>query len=284
MQTPADRLKFLRERAPTIGSSDAAAILCESTYKTPGDVWRRITGRTPIDETVSKAAERGHMLEAVVADWWAGATGHGICADGMRKHPTYQYLTANVDRWIPDLDLALECKTASGPAADDFGAEDTDEVPVPYYLQCLHQAVVCGINRVHLAVLIGGFAFEFRKYVLDFSPEIKSEYTATVVRWWREHVETDTCPPPVTLSDTRAMYPYDTGEPIVATEEAAEACERYVMAREAEKSAKAYKDEEAITIQSAMQDAPALLSIHGRELATWKTAKSGRRTFRVKGD
>jgi putative phage-type endonuclease len=144
--------KWLGVRRNGIGSSDAAAAVGLSTYKSPLEPWIEETGRTLArEERPGQDDPRywGTLLEPMVAAAYQARTGHKVRKlNAVLQYPTFPYLLANIDREIigvPGM-LVLECKTAG-----EFGSRLwKDGVPEYVQLQVQHQLAVTGSLRGRL--------------------------------------------------------------------------------------------------------------------------------------
>ncbi|MGW7247749.1 YqaJ viral recombinase family nuclease [Streptomyces decoyicus] len=147
-----------------IGGSEIAAVLGISPYESRFSLWHRKQG------LIAPVAESEEM-------YWGKVHEPGICRRFAELHPehplnvapTYaaaarRWQIANPDRiWGPDL---LEAKTAR--AADGWGEQGTDEIPVHYRAQCLQYLDVLQRRRCWVAVLIAGS--EYREYLVEYDP------------------------------------------------------------------------------------------------------------------
>ncbi|MGW1840869.1 YqaJ viral recombinase family nuclease [Streptomyces sp. NPDC002067] len=154
-------------RAAGIGGSEIAAVLGLSPYESRFSLWHRKKGLVaPVEETD--------------AMYWGTALEPVICAEFARRHPerdvqpapTYAaagraWQIANPDRLLAndgDPAALLEAKTSRDDIG--WGEEGTGEIPVYYRAQCLYYLDVLGLDRCHVAVLIGGS--DYREYIVEY--------------------------------------------------------------------------------------------------------------------
>lgn len=96
-----DREKWLKERKSYIGGSDIGAIINESKWKTPLDVYLDKISEEIDESEPSEAARWGNILEPIVAKEYARVTEFDIeVAPDPIRHPRYPHLAANIDRWV----------------------------------------------------------------------------------------------------------------------------------------------------------------------------------------
>lgn len=211
-----NREDWLAVRKQGIGSSDAAAAIGISPYKSQLELWLEKTGRDssmpktdPNDET--SPLYWGILLEAVVAGHYSKRTGNKVRRiNAVLRHPdaSLSWMLANIDReviGVEDVQI-LECKTAGIHGAKHW----KDGVPEYVQVQVQHQLAVTGKQAADVAVLIGGQ--ELRVHRID-RDEAQIEALIRLERAFWRHVETDT-PPPADGSDSadtalRCLYPQD---------------------------------------------------------------------------
>jgi putative phage-type endonuclease len=199
----------IEERRKGIGGSDAAAILGQSRWRSPMDVYLDKIGATPaVDE--NEAMYWGSKLESAVFE--------RFCDEHPELDARYQPHNASVfngimcalpDGLIYENDVpvaGLEIKTASAYKASEWD----DDTPMEYYLQCQHYMAVFDLPKWYLAVLIGGQRYieqviERDQDVIDLLTEREAEFWQLVV---------DRTPPAVDGSDAsenvlKYLYPAD---------------------------------------------------------------------------
>lgn len=161
-----------------ISASRAAALLGQSEYQTPVSVWLQIMearepgfcarrGYTlPIIE-YTPAMRWGHAFEGAIVELASAEKATEITArealfmvdfDGLeRTNPEHGIITCHIDGlYIGDTPPTLhEGKTTSEfYYHTHFGEPGTDRVPGPYQIQCQHQMICTGAEKVILSVLV----------------------------------------------------------------------------------------------------------------------------------
>lgn len=189
-----DRSKWLEIRKGGIGSSDAAAAVGLSPYKSQLELWMEKTGRVPSNETPpdqSSPMYWGNLLEPYVAAAYMQRTGKKVRRlNAVLQHPTFPYMLANIDREVigcPGVQI-LECKTAG-----EFGTRLWKEgVPEYVQIQVQHQLVVTGKEAADVAVLLCGQELEVHRIQRD--DEVIGRLLILEAKFW-EYVEKDMPPP-----------------------------------------------------------------------------------------
>jgi putative phage-type endonuclease len=189
------RRAFLEARQQGIGASDAAAVLNLSPWGTPLSVYQSKV--EPIEEEVSGSlpAWLGLRLEDVVAELFTARTGIRTRRDNLlHVHPEDPWMVAHTDyRALGDPSSLVECKTQSYRAGwgDD---EDTEDVPVHYWIQAQHEMFVTGATVCHVPVLFG--LQEFRSYTVPRNDEFLETWRQAASEFWHTYV-VPRIPPPL---------------------------------------------------------------------------------------
>lgn len=278
-------------RRTGLGGSDIGAVLGLSPYRTPYQVWMEKTGRAePFEGNLQMRF--GTHAEDFVAREYSAQTGRSVQRlTAMLRHPEAP-LIGHIDRLvIPEglkraaykseirTDLGLECKTAHAMAAsgDDWGEAGTDQIPMPYLLQCATYMALTGCPRWDLACLFGNS--DFRIYHLSRDEELEAMLLDEASRWWRIHILADVPPDPSTETEARQCWAkHKPGKIVVLGED------ETVMLREyARVKAEAKELEEKLTMMRdwmipRFEDADELLGEDGKVLATYRANKDSQRT------
>lgn len=191
---------WLAARRGGIGSSDAAAVLGESKWRTPMQVWADKKGLIEDEGVQTAIMRRGHAMEEVVAREYLWARNPqevpNLWNPGQHAitwHSWGVLAHASVDRFIinenGDVGV-LECKTAG------FNTSDwTDDLPPKqYWLQVQHQLFVTGCKWAVLAVIFPS-SWEYREYPLEPSETWHRALEKAYKSFW-ESVEADEPPEP----------------------------------------------------------------------------------------
>jgi putative phage-type endonuclease len=286
---------WLAVRRTGICSSDVAAMLGESPFKTPFALYQEKIGEwEPDDLSDNEAVQVGLDLEEYCGRKFAERTGRAVRRDNfLRRCPEHPFLIANVDFDVvaengepPEI---AECKTSLGRAAfTDMWGDGPADVPDAYALQVMQQLIVKGRRRGWIPALLAGprvkiYCIEFRADIADVIVEAAREFYQRLI---------DRNPPPVTsLADAKRAFPTSRSIEVQASTEIVEAVASLREAKKAEKSDKATIESLQGTIAGFMADADTLM--HGRtRLLTYKSsprsgytvAPSMTRSFRLSSE
>lgn len=167
LSADANRAHWLEARRAGIGSSDIAAVLGISRYGNALSVYHDKTGGLPLESDDSEPALWGRAFEETVAREWARRNRSVVRRVGLVANIDRPHEMCTLDRRVLECPLAdgaekcaVEIKCRDKMKASQFRAGVADDVLV----QTLWQAIVCGFDHVHAAVLIGGN--DYRQYVI----------------------------------------------------------------------------------------------------------------------
>lgn len=280
-----DREAWLAERKFGIGGSDAAVIMGMSPWKSALQLWGEKTGVIEEkDLSDNESVYWGNVLEEVVANEFQNrhpellvdVVGVSVVSE---EHP---FMRGNLDRVVYEVDgsaAVLEIKTVGS-----YGAKQWENETVPdYYLcQVQHYMAVTGYDKAYIAALIGGQKYVERLVLRDdafISLLIEQE------RLFWETVQNNT-PPDADGSDDaasaiKALYPASTEGKYV---ELPDEIDKLIAQK---KSYEAVTDEyEAMvrTIDNKIRQAigDAETGKTEKHIITYKSAKNGTRTLRIK--
>lgn len=192
---------WLAVRQGGIGSSDAAAAVGLSPYRSQLELWMEKTNRSPGYQPadLDDPTYWGTLLEPMVASAYSDRTGRKVRkVNAVLQHPSFNFMLANIDREVvgsPEVQI-LECKTAG-----EFGSRLwRDGVPEYIQLQVQHQLAVTGKHAADVAVLLCGQKLEIHRIERD--EDIIARLVVLETRFW-EFVENDV-PPPADGSESAA--------------------------------------------------------------------------------
>ena len=192
-----EKQKEIRRRF--LGSSDAAAIVGLSPWKTAADVYHEKikTPSAKVSTPDNDAIIVGSLCERAVLDWFQKETGLKIKKNQRRVHPN-SIMAASLDALVVGANEIVEAKTTgitSWLNRDEWGEIGTDQVPQWVIAQCHHQLSVMGpeYRIVWVPVLLGGVGF--RMYKVERNNAFASDLEEVEVKFWREYVEKKTPPP-----------------------------------------------------------------------------------------
>lgn len=262
------------DRSQFIGGSDSAAILGISPWRTPYQVWEEKVGLTQEapDPEREQRLERGKMLEPYVIEMLRRQRGIVAVATNRRYFDSgLPFLSSEIDAETAD-GTNLEIKTVSPFAAAEWGEEGSDEIPLHYQAQAMHNLMVTGRVLCIFGVLIG--ADDLRTYQLRRDDEIIRAMREKEAEFWG-NVQRRQPPELVNLADVERVFRVDRGTAVEATPEIFLCSHRlqqyWAEIARIEKMA----DAEELAIKKYMAES-ATLTFGDRTLATWKTQRPRR--------
>ena len=274
---------FALLRAKSLGGSDIGPILGLSKYRSPLDVWMEKTGKMK-NEIDNLPIRFGKFAEEFVATEYELATGFPLVEYPRAiVHPDYDYMHGHVDRFIcftPAIydenghliaNRILECKTANPFTQSEWGETGTDQVPLPYLVQCVWYMMITNIDQADLAVLFGNA--DFRIYEIQRDHELEQMVMEKAMNFWENHVLKDIPPEPSNERDLKQLFKNSTSNKSV--ESNSEMLNQIKQIHQINQAIEKYESEISQIKQSIMnhmQDAE-LLTYQGQTIATWKSPK-----------
>lgn len=185
------REEWLAWRRTGIGGSDAAAVIGLNPFRSRIEVYADKMGMMPEKED-TESMRLGRDLEDYVAQRFCEATGKKVRRNNfMWCHDEHRCMIADVDREVIGENAGLECKTTQA-----WGGKVImkGEIPLTYYVQCMHYMAVMGYDRVYLAVLI--FGKGFFHFTIERDEDEITALVAAEASFWRDHVQAGISPDP----------------------------------------------------------------------------------------
>lgn len=183
--------EWLAWRRTGIGGSDAAAVIGLNPFRSAIELYADKMGMMPEKED-TESMRLGRDLEQYVAERFCEETGKKVRRNNfMWHHDEHRRMIADVDREIVGENAGLECKTTQA-----WGGKVImkGEIPLTYYVQCMHYMAVMGYERMYLAVLIFGRGFVW--FTIERDEEEIAALEAAETAFWRDHIEAGVSPSP----------------------------------------------------------------------------------------
>ena len=275
---------FARLRTKSLGGSDIGAILGLSKYRSAVDVWLEKTGQ--VNQTPDSLPLRfGQHAESFVANEYAKATGATLIHDERTiTHPEHHFLTGHVDRYIQGSNSEifnaegqvmapkiLECKTAHPFNQSEWGDLGTDQVPLPYLVQCQWYLMLTQCETADLAVLFANS--DFRIYTIQRDAELEQLLIERALKFWHEHVLTGRPPKSQNDLDCRRLFPRaSAGRSIEASAELMTQLQELKHLETVIKTHEAAIAQIKTDLMQHMGEAE-MLHYQGDLIATWKSPK-----------
>lgn len=196
------------DRRDSIGASDAPIITGDAPWGDLLTLYAVKAGIIDPPAIESKPMAWGLKLEDTVAEWFTETTGKRTRRDNRRpRHPQHRWMATSLDRRVVGENAILEIKTARY-ASDEWGREETAEIPAHYLVQCQHEMAVTGTDVCYVAALFAGS--DPRRYVVE-RDEALIEALIELEAEFMECVKTRT-PPEGIIRRQRPVVPIREGE------------------------------------------------------------------------
>lgn len=266
--------KELEERRGYLGGSDAAAAIGLSTWKSPLQLYLEKVGEAPVqddEEDANLPLQVGTLVEPlVIAKLEQKKKVKVIQQQRVFTDAKYPWRKARVDGISDPHDFLIEAKTA-GFIGQQWGKDDTDEIPLQYMYQIQHNLSITGLEAAWVPVIIGNT--RIRIYHILRDQELIDILIAGERRFWEEHVLKRIPPPASTKADLKILYPNDNPKlpPAVASEDVRFALERFEDNKAKLKRIEDAQEQLYVLIGEAFGEAPELVDASGKPLATYKS-------------
>lgn len=269
------REEWLKARRGGIGGSDIGAIMGLNPFSSPHQVFLEKTAAYEKDLSENEAVYWGNVLEDVVAKEFERRTGkHVRKMNALIRSTRTPFAFANVDRMIVGEDAGLECKTTNAFSSDEW---KDGEVPASYICQCQWYMFVTGLQKWHIACLIGGQKFVHYEIVRD--DELIEYMLEKATDFWENNVLTGEAPP---LGGARAdddfladKYPISNGGEVKLTSEISSIAEALLRIKELQKEQE--KQKKALENQIKDYLGEAERGESARVIVSWKTQNGARK-------
>lgn len=267
-----------------LGGGSIAGALGLSPYQTPLDVYCEITGdmQRPVNEDRRAFFDRRKAWEPMARDIFQAKTGAKIVRFNERyTMKTLPWAKAEIDAETED-DANVEFKSLrpelrwmwNDPGEDAMGAE-----PPPYVTS--QAAWGMGVRANHGCWVHALDLDDDLIYWVERDEEVILDIFDRAQRFWTNHIEKRRPPMPVDVNDILRLYGKGTERAVEATSDIAEALRKRDEACKTIKVAEADKLAAEKDIKLYMRDA-SVLTINGKQVATWKADARSVRTFRTK--
>lgn len=221
-----------------------------------------------------EAVQMGHVMEPVIGRLAQDRLQIELKeADYALTHPKETWLRSHFDFISADGTTLVEAKNYNAAVRNKFDPE-TNRIPPADLAQCIHEATVHNVSRVYLAVLFGGQ--EFHTFEVNVSEAQKDELIKTMAVYW-SHVASKTPMQPETAEQARELFKSDNGSNVIANANAEQAIVLLNQVQSQIKTLEAQEEHLKTALMNYIGDNSELVTIDGRVLATWRSAKPSKR-------
>lgn len=267
------------ERANYIGGSEVAAILGESQYSTPLQVWMRKKGLLPPVEQ-SEVMYFGNIFEPVLAAYFESYS--GLKTRNLSEpivHKEHSFLRANLDRQVLaspenglDSTAVLELKTTN---SHRLKALDGD-IPDEWYLQVQHYLALSSYSMGFLQIFVRDTCEFLDPLIIERDDELIIDMEEQLVQWWQKHMVEGERPLPINGEDALILYPDSLPEEVIEVTPAGyELYTELQQVRERKADLITQEDHLKTKLKEKLGKAERLV-MGGRSLVSWKSQTQNR--------
>jgi predicted phage-related endonuclease len=217
-----------------------------------------------------EAVQMGHVMQPIIGQLASAKLGMELKeADYALTHPKETWMRSHFDFISTDGQTLVEVKNYNAAVRNKFDSE-ANIIPQADMAQLIHEAACHNINDIVLAVLFGGQNFEVFKFTIEEGQ--KEQLIKDMAQFWA-HVASKQLPEPQTTEQAKLIYSVSAPTSITAPQSLEQMCQalQYTKTQLAH-----WEDEEEklkVQIQKFMGVNSELVTLDGRVLATWKSAK-----------
>lgn len=282
----------IQNRLKGIGGSDAAAVLGQSRYRTPLDIYQDKLGySTPFNGNLSTAL--GDYLEEFIMGMYADQKGIELEKPDSKLemvHKDYPWMRCNLDFMSKDRNIVGEIKYTS--YSKGWGEEGSDEMPTEYLLQCAHNCIIAesffGIKyeTFPCVVLMQGFGGpKLKEFFYRRNQKLESFIIKKEKEFWLDHVKKGIPPAFINLEENKIPITQIIDEAILADDTILDLYEQYKMTNKEITNLQEQNDMVKLEISKSLNEKTSIVNINGDRLVTWKNQTSNRfDTKKFKGD
>lgn len=191
-----------------IGGSDVAAVLGKSRWKSPLDVYLRLTakmkGEPVIDTEMNENMKRGVYLEPGLRAWAGERLNDTFTLPEQKslQWEKWEWATYSPDGLGERTHSLLEIKSPSPDSMSEWGREHTAEIPTEYLLQGAWGCMVTNRERCYFGALLGG---ELRIFEYVRTVKLENNMLARAKAFVEDNLLAGV-PPEPTYLDHRNVY------------------------------------------------------------------------------
>lgn len=209
--------EWSQNRSTYIGGSNCAAILGESQYSTPLQVWMRKKGILPPIKD-NPIMDFGHYFEPQLSAHFEAETGLKTRRVNQPfTHPKYKFLKANIDRQVLagkglDSTAVLELKTTTSHRIKSLDGD----LPREWYLQVQWYLSITQYSKAFIQIYLRDTCEFLEPQIIDPNPELIEDMTEKLVTWWNTYMTSEgRRPEPINGEDSLLLFPDSTPEEVV---------------------------------------------------------------------
>ena len=257
-------------RKDHVWSTEAFTALTE-----PGTLWAKKKGLIqPEDLSGIEKVQLGKVFEEPIMKEFSAR--HGInfkAADYPMFHPTVA-MASHFDFISEDGKTLYEVKNLGVGQKKHYGDDGSDHIHPRYKAQTLHEAACHGISNVVLVVCFGGETIQH--FPMHYTQDEIDSHVQAMAKFWATVVE-DIRPENLPEEAIRAMFPVSRAATVMTTSSVSKAAQTLVVIKDQIKTLEDQESQLRNAIVSYMGANDTLADIDGSVLATFKSAKAGKK-------
>lgn len=242
------------DRRHLLGGSDIASIFGVSPWKSALDLYEEKTAPEfvvpEVEPKREKLFRRGKKLEPWIVELLQEEQGLKIgCRNQRYADPVFPWMQAEVDFEFGQDGMVYngEAKTVSPFAAQEWGEEGSDELPLPYCLQAMWGLMITVRPVCLVAPLIG--ADDLRTYYVKRDEDLIAAMREKAIKFWQDHVLKRIPPAPQSAKDVHKLLFKYGGFPVVNDPVIMDLLPKLRQCKEAVKEATAVQKEYELEIK-----------------------------------
>jgi putative phage-type endonuclease len=260
-----------RIRRSGITATDVAAIVGLSPHRSALDVFLNKVLGVESDETLPMAV--GTALEPLLLREYEKRKAVTLLPGKTMRSAARPLVIATPDGIRPD-GIPVEAKNSE--RWEDWGPDESDQVPEHYRVQSLWQQSVLDADEGHVIVMLS--RYDIRTYVVPFDADYFGVLLDAAEKFHRDHIATETPPEPdgseAWSSWLKQRFPQERAPLIQANEDCEQWAQNYLMADSALEAAEVAKRLARQQLELACGDAA------GMRGTTWTLSWKGTKPIR----
>lgn len=269
-----NKQQIINDHSTGIGGTAVAAILGQSRYATPLDIYNRILFQPEIPDNPKMKA--GRMLEPIIRKLYEEASERKVeTVNNVIRHQAHDFLIAHIDGLIKKTDAepsdgVLEIKNVEERIMLCW----KDGLSNEYFCQIQHYLDVCGLEWGEFAFLVNGWDLQRRFIQRDNEfIELKND---KLISFWNNNVVNKIAPEPINVDDIKKYFKTEKGKSIEIVPDNFPIIEEMQELADRIKNMELAYQEREDRLKLIMRDAE-ILTFGGDEIATWKKSKDSSR-------
>lgn len=202
------------EHRRLVTGSKISAILGLSKFETPAELWHRMRGDVPPQES-TPAMRRGHNQEDSILSWYFTEMRPDLeqtSGEQTFTRPDLPWAAANPDAVATDDDhsVFIDAKSIARDGGE-WGKPNSDQVPLYYVTQMMwamhmtHGPNGLGVTRTYI-IKHGPYVDQYDEYFVDYDPTLADQIQQRCHAFHLSLADEDGCPPITDRAGTHRVF------------------------------------------------------------------------------